>query len=99
MCRDALEQGAFGDLCFADANDHAAANRLGVREPAKLDHSICMVQPDGVNLWGYDAVTELARWRPATAGLAWVMASRPVARIGRRLYAWVSRNRRWISKS
>jgi predicted DCC family thiol-disulfide oxidoreductase YuxK len=98
MCREALQSGALEDLRFEDANDHELAAGLGVKEPAKLDQGICLVRPDGSNLWGYDAIVELASWRPATAALARILALPTVARIGRAIYAWVSRNRSWISK-
>ena len=80
-------------LRFVDANDTELARKLGIGDTRQLQERMCLLRPDGTAAWGYDAVVALLRLGDGACGIAALMASRPVARVGRWIYEKIARSR------
>ena len=82
-------------LRFHDGNDRSAVEaRFPVLRGANLDEAMWVVTPDGRAHPGFFALRRLLAVSPATWPLLAFFYLPGASWIGRRVYAWVARNRR-----
>jgi predicted DCC family thiol-disulfide oxidoreductase YuxK len=93
MWKEGVAASGWRSMRFADANDTAAARRLGVSNPDQLRRRMLLVRPDGSEAWGYDAAVELLALGPGGEGIATILSCRPIAKLGRWLYERVAASR------
>ena len=81
------------DLRFVDIQQPSTLSRFPMVDPAAAQGQMFVLDPRGDLRGGYDGIVSLLPAMPVLRWLAPVLGLGPVRTLGRRVYAWVARNR------
>lgn len=73
--------------------------RFPILKSIDFDKGMRLIEPNGNNFEGADAIHQIARRLPATSAIAWLYKVPGINQICKAAYAWVAANRKRLGKT